>query len=348
MKRFFSCGVCSSSGNKEQLDDKIALISKVILEKKKFILSTHTQPDGDAIGSVLGLGLFLKKIGKSVFVNWGQSPKSDELNAKTSLSIPKQYSFLPGLEMLSDCSKHLEEIECFIALDCANLERLGCFKEQAQKSSTSINIDHHPGNDEFAQINCVDKSSPATTELIYKLIKETKIEIDRDIATCLYVGLVTDTGRFQYSNANRRAFQMAMELLDYGVIPAEIFHNVYETTTVSYLKLLAKMLKNLKIVSGVAYATVTQKDLISTGAKIEETESLIEIIRSIENIKVAIVLKETRDGKWKVSLRSKNEIDVSKIAGRFGGGGHRNAAGYLSEKNQEGTIKLMLEALKNL
>ncbi len=349
MKQSSPQNVCfSSSDRKECLNGEIALISKTIREKKDFILATHIQPDGDAIGSILGLGLFLKKMGKKVFVSWGQSSKSDEQNGKTNLIIPKQYSFLPGLELLSDPSECPKTTECFIALDCASFERLGNLKECSKKATFFINIDHHHDNSRFAHINYIDENSPATAEMVYQIIKQMEGEMDRDIATCLYLGLVTDTGRFQYSNTNKRAFQMVLSLLDYGVIPSEIFHNVYENVTSSYLRLLGRVLKNIKFVSEVAYAKVSQSDLISTGVEIEETENLINFLRSIGEAKVAAIIKETSDGKWKVSLRSKNKIDVSKVAGCFGGGGHRNAAGYSSEKNYGETIKLMLEALKDL
>jgi len=344
-------------GNKpDVLDDDIALIGETILKKKDFVLATHVQPDGDAIGSILGLGLFLKKLGKNVFLSLSQStkPVKHKNNPETDspladyLPIPPQYAFLPGTDLLSDYFKCPDEIECFIALDCASFERIGNLRSRAENAGTFINIDHHQDNDRFAHINFVDGNSPATTEIVYRLIKSMNKKINKDIAVCLYTGLVTDTGRFQYSNTDKRAFQMALELLDYDVSPSEIFHNVYENVSFSYLKLLGKVLQNIKFDSGIIYVVISQHDLISVGARVEETENLIDVLRSVGQAKIAAILKETGDGRWKVSLRSKNEIDVSKVAKQFDGGGHPNAAGYVSEMDKKDTIKFMLRALRNL
>ncbi len=346
MKKSSSRDVYLHGNKPDVLDDDIVLIGETILKKKDFVLATHVQPDGDAIGSILGLGLFLKKLGKNVFLSLSQSSKP--IKHKNYLPIPPQYAFLPGTDLFSDYFKCPDETECFIALDCASFERIGNLGSCAKNAGTFINIDHHQDNDKFAHINFVDGNSPATTEIVYRLIKSMNEKINKDIAICLYTGLVTDTGRFQYSNTDKRAFQMALELLGYGVSPSEIFHNIYENVSFSYLKLLGKVLQNIKFDSGIIYAVISQHDLISIGARVEETENLIDVLRSVGQAKIAVILKETGDGRWKVSLRSKNEIDVSKVAKQFGGGGHHNAAGYVSEKDKKDTIEFMLKALRSL
>ncbi|HDP69211.1 MAG TPA: bifunctional oligoribonuclease/PAP phosphatase NrnA [Actinobacteria bacterium] len=334
--------------HKKGTEVDIQSIGKIVREKEHFVLATHVQPDGDAVGSILSLGLTLKGLGKKVFMSLGQPQTLGKQNAEKGSLVPPQYLFLPGKNLLSKPSQCPDETKCFISLDCASFERLGSLKQFAKNASLFINIDHHRDNDKFAHLNFVDEESPATAEIVYRLIKALDYEIDKDIATCLYVGLVTDTGRFQYSNTNKAAFQMALELLDYGISPSFVFSNVYENTSFSYLKLFGKILQNIKFASGVAYTTLKKNDLVSLGVKIEETENLVDALRSIGDAKVAAILKEVDGGRWKVSLRSKNEIDVSGVAKALGGGGHRNAAGYLSRENREDTIRTMLEALKDL
>lgn len=313
-------------------------LKELILKEKQFGIATHVQPDGDGIGSVLGLGLVLKKMGKEVFLGWGE----------TTLKIPPHYSWLPGAHLLSDSSSWPNEIGNFVSIDCPSTRRLGTLEDLTGKAKVLVNIDHHSGNDCFGQINIVDEKSPACAELIWRLIKKLEIEIDKDIATALYVGLVTDTGCFQYSNTRSSAFELAKKLVEIGVVPNEVSRRVYENLSFGYLKLLGSLLTRatLNPSIGLVYSSITQDDLKACNTGMEETENLIDGLRTVGEAKVVSVFKEMPDGKSKVSLRSKGAIDVAKIARQFGGGGHHNAAGYGVDKNIKEATSDLIKVLK--
>lgn len=314
--------------------------ANLIQKTNSFVVATHVQPDGDGISSLLGLGLFLSNLGKEVCLSWGEP----------ILRIPPQYTFLPGANLIKPHFECPKKPEVFIALDCANIERLGNLIEEAKSAITLVNIDHHADNEMFGVINIVDGKASATTEVIFDLIKYLNEEIDHSIALCLYTGLVTDTGKFQYSNTSKKTLKMAEELLGYGVSPNFVFQNVYENYSHESVKLLMYTLQKLNFLPeiGLAYSVITQKDLVQTGAKMEETENFIDIIRGINGTKVAAILKELPDKTIKVSLRSNGPFNVIKIAEKFGGGGHPNAAGFSSPFKEEKTIEILIDLTKKL
>lgn len=313
------------------------LLLKLITNEEKFVLATHVQPDGDAIGSMLGFGLLLKRLGKEVFASWGEP-----------ILIPPQYSFLPGIELIQDPSDCPDPVTNFLALDCATLDRLGSFAESAEKAKNLVSIDHHAEKGRFAAINIVDKNASSTAELIMRISKALGQKLTKDIATCLYVGLVTDTGKFQYSNTSVETFKVAEELLEYGVSPNRIFQKLYENVGFGYLRLLGLALSRITLVEdcGFIYTWILQSDLVETGAKLSESENLIDLLRSVEGIKVAAVFKELEDGRFNASLRSRNAFKVNKLAENFGGGGHPNAAGYRGTNNLQETLENLLKVLR--
>ncbi|MDI6799280.1 MAG: bifunctional oligoribonuclease/PAP phosphatase NrnA [Actinomycetota bacterium] len=325
-------------------DEEIRAVVREIESNQRFVLATHRDPDGDAIGSLIGLGLFLKKIGKDVRLGWDDRRIESDVDLKPE--IPSIYDFLSTDDLLANLSVSSDHLDCFIALDCASLSRLGSLNAFIDISPVSINIDHHQGNLGFAKINFIDVNSPATAEMVYRIIKELDGELDFNIASSLYVGLVTDTGRFQYSNTDESTFAMAKDLLAYGVEPANIFRNVYENESLSYLKLIERFLSRAVLDGAIIHSFINQEDLTVLGVKLDETESLINMLRVVKEAKVAFVLKETVEGRWKVSLRSKGEIDVARVASFFGGGGHKAAAGYVSAKERVETTQKLIDTLK--
>lgn len=326
---------------------------QLIEQEKRFIVATHIQPDGDALGSLLGLGLWLRKIGKDVSMTWGEEIK-----------VPSQYAFLPGINLLSQPQTVAESVgddprvvpslptepsATFIVVDCASIERLGILQKEAKKAQNLVNIDHHPGNTKYGTINLIDEKTSSSAELVYKAIKSFAPRpslLDHDIALCLYTGIVTDTGRFQYSNTNENTFKIALELLQYGISPNYIFQNVYENLSFASLQLLGRILDKAKVypTAPFIYTSITQQDLQETKAIIEETENFVDYLRAVGETKVAAIFKEMPNSKIKVSMRSKNEIDVGELARKFGGGGHRNAAGFTSDKDIEGTLEVLARA----
>jgi len=312
-------------------------VVELIRREKKFVLATHVQPDGDAIGSLLGLALLLKKMGKEVFAGWGEP-----------IAIPSQYFFLPGIEMLQDSSVCPPAVHNFFALDCATLERLGSLAQGAKNAKNLVSIDHHVEKTRFAAVNIVDPSASSTAELVFRISKALNLKLSKDIATCLYVGLVTDTGRFQYSNTTTDTFKVAQELMGYGVSPHVVFQHVYENTTFRYLKLFGLVLSRTELQKdcGLIYTWLLQSDLQQTGAKLSEAENLINFLRSVKGIEVAAVVKELEEGRFNVSLRSKGKIKVNELAEKFGGGGHPNAAGFRGTGSVESAIESLLKALR--
>ena len=310
---------------------------KLIGDEQSFVLATHIQPDGDAIGSLLGLSLILKGMGKDVFCSWGEP-----------ILVPAQYSFLPGTELVQDPNKCPDDFDAFIALDCATIERLGSLAKNAKNSRHLVSIDHHSEDTRFATLNVVDKGAAATSEIVLRIGKALKAEISEDVATCLYVGLVTDTGRFQYSNTTAHTFEVAEALLGYGVRPNEIFQKVYENVSFGYLKLLGLALSRAVCVEdcSLVYTWVLQEDFKKTGAMLSEAENLIDSLRSVREARIAAILKEIGGGKINVSIRSKGNFNVSELAERFGGGGHRNAAGYRGRNSVQETLESLLKALR--
>lgn len=311
---------------------------KVIKESKRFVVATHVRPDGDGLGSLLALGLLLREMGKQTFISWGES-----------IVIPPQYDFLPGLDLIQDPAK-CPNFENWIIVDCASGNRLGVLEEKIKEASLLINIDHHQDNKLFGHINLVDKNISASAEIIFLLSKALNHPLNKEIATCLYVGILTDTGRFQYSNTSPQTFQIASELLAYELQPYEIFQKVYENINFSTVKLLSIALtkavfdSQLKLV----YTCINQDDVKRSGSQMEETENFIDFLRAVKGAEVAVIFKEVPNGTTRVSLRSKGRADVAKIASMFGGGGHRNAAGYTSADSYEASLQKFLEELKKL
>lgn len=220
----------------------------------------------------------------------------------------------------------------FVALDAANKNRLGDMAPVLDQCPNSINIDHHPDNTEFAAQNWIDSSTSSASEQVFDLWKSMSVPLTKAAATCIYVGMLTDTGRWQYSNTTPKALRVAAELVDLGVSPVDVFNKVYENYSFEWFKLLAVGMKKAVFDknTGLVYTYIELKDLAETGAKMEETESLVDLLRSVGSVNVAMVTKETKPGEIKASLRSRKPVDVGKLARDFGGGGHMNAAGFVS------------------
>lgn len=293
-------------------------IVEVLGRQNEFLLATHGQPDGDAIGATLALGALLKELGKNTTISIEAS------------EVPPQYQFLPYIDKIAS-AKDFSKYNVLIALDAANKARLGRISPAMDVCPITINIDHHPDNSDFAKINWIDEKVTSTSEQIFNLWKLMDIPLTKEAAICIYVGMLTDTGRWQYSNTTGHSLKVAAELLDLGVEPTEIFEKVYENFSVEAFKLLTAGLSKavFELGLGFVYTIITQEDLKTTGAKMTETETLVDMLRSVKDINVAMVLKETDKHETKASLRSHHPVNVGNLARAFGGGGHDNAAGFV-------------------
>ncbi len=320
-----------SRPNKGFFDEAVAALEA----HNEIVLVTHILPDGDAIGSLIGLALILKKLDKTVAASWGNR-----------FVYPAQYSFLDGQELLVSPDKLPDRPQLLIALDCGSPERLGSLEKLLRNSDLTINVDHHRNNSGYAMINAVSPYFASTAEMVFDICKELGVVIDKAIAENLYTGLVTDTGRFQYSNTTAASFTTAAELIGYGVDPARIFRHVYENTTFERLKLAGAAFSKAVFdeTGGLIYTVITKDDFLKTGSSVEDTENLIDSLRAVKGISVAAVLKET-DAGWRVSLRSTGKIDVGSIAEAQKGGGHRLAAGYTAAGDLEHALQTLKAGL---
>jgi phosphoesterase RecJ-like protein len=302
-------------------------------------VATHVNPDGDGLGSVAGLSLFLERLGKVVY------PCIPRLN-----ELPPQYSYLPGREKIGTCGEPGEPPEVFVALDCSNLERLESLAPIARASGILINVDHHEDNTEYGDINLVDERASSTAELVFRVFRANGWEIDPAVATCLYTGLFTDTGRFQHPNTTPEAFRIAYELALAGAEVSRVAREVYQNQSLSYVHLLGLVLERARLSRevGLVYSTISQEDLRATGASLSEAEDLVDYLRTVRGGKVVALLKELEDGRVRVSLRSRDDLPVGPIARELGGGGHAMAAGYTTEKNLDGALRELISILARL
>lgn len=297
------------------------------------VVACHINPDGDALGSMLGLGLFLQRQGKQVWMSWGSA----------EIVRPAVYSFLPGSEQIVRPDQVPAEPEAFVALDCGDVHRLELLTDRFRAAGTTINIDHHVSNAGFADVDLVDPQVASSSELVYELIKRMGGDVDRQIATCLYTGIVTDTGRFQYSNTSPETLRVAAELISAGADHVAIGEAVYESLPFALLVVLGRMFDRARLVGDVVYSWVEQADLGDMA--MEDTDDLIDALRAVREAEVALLLKERPEGGWKGSLRSRSELDVSRVAGNLGGGGHVKAAGFFQEGAIEDVIGRVLHEL---
>ncbi len=296
-------------------------------------LACHINPDGDALGSLLAASLGLKQLGKSVYPTWGA----------TSVEVPYSFSFLPGADLLVRAADVPAE-GAFLALDCGAGHRLGSLEERARAAPCLINVDHHPGNDNFGTLNIVVTTVSSTAEIVTRLLQDLGVTIDKQIATCLYVGIVTDTGRFQYANSTPDTLRLAADLLSLGVDAPQIAQEVYESSPFGFLKLTGRVLDRavLHERERFVYSWISRKDLKETGVAPDETDALIDLVRSTRAADVAAMFKEQSDGSWRVSMRSKGR-SVGALARSRGGGGHELAAGFTAPDRETTAAGLVAE-----
>jgi phosphoesterase RecJ-like protein len=304
--------------------DELAQIKDVIQRSRTFFIAGHIKPDGDTIGSALALSSLLKRLGK----------KPEIYSRET---VPEYFSFLDGAKKIQVTDKVCKEYDCAIILECVNTERMGDIISLDQ-ASFIINIDHHIHFNNFGTVNYVDPAASSSAELVYNIFKYFDMGITEHEAEALYIGLVTDTGKFQQTNARPPAFEMAAELVKAGVLPSKIYEKIYACKTRSSLKLLGLALNTLKVTpSGlVSYMEIKQAMYRRSRSNVTETEEIINYAMMIPGVTVGMLFRETETpGLVKISFRSRSVFDVNKTAQHFGGGGHKNAAGC----SIKGTLK---------
>ncbi|HEX5716952.1 MAG TPA: bifunctional oligoribonuclease/PAP phosphatase NrnA [Thermoanaerobaculia bacterium] len=311
------------------------LLKKIRLGNR-FLLTSHINPDGDAIGSELGLARLLRSMGKGAVV-WNRDP------------IPTIYRPLPGSDRIHTGEEppagFPDRFDGIVVLECPSPDRTGL--EEHLSARPVINIDHHLGNQLYGSVNWVDSAAPAVGEMIYRLSQGLKLTLDPETASCLYLTLVTDTGGFRFSNATPAAFEAAAALVRDGAHPEQVSQWLYESQPLAVVRLIGEMLQTLQIheAGRVATARLTPEMFARVGASPGDSEGLIDFPRSIAGVEAVALIRQREDGTHKVSLRSRGEVDVEKIARHHGGGGHRNAAGFVLEGDGEAARQKVAEAL---
>jgi phosphoesterase RecJ-like protein len=301
----------------------------------RFVVVTHENPDGDALGSLLATTVALRQLGKDVV-----------MFMPASTSVPQEYRFmqLDGLvrELPDDVGDRV-----LVAVDCAKADRIGPDLSPVERTKLVIDIDHHHDNTRFGSVNLIVSDASSTGEVLRDVFAELGVEITPEIAEPLYIALVTDTGRFQYTNTTPKALRLAAELVEAGADAHEVFQQVYESVQFAKLKLLARALDRARVLEGgrIVVSHLVRTDFADVGAVEGYSEGIIDYLRAVEGAELAVLIREPPrdDGPVRrVSLRaSVDELDVSAIARHFGGGGHRQAAGFSSEKSIDEITELV-------
>lgn len=309
-----------------------------IKRNKRFLITAHTNLEGDALGAELGFLNLVKKLGKQgVIVN------EDD--------IPYGYDFLPGKNYIKKLNRKTirTKFDCFVVLDCSDLNRTGEVY-RINRDKQILNIDHHISNRMFADVNWVDPHASSASEMVYKLFKKMRVALDKESAVALYTGILADTGSFHYSNTSSFTHKAASELLKFNLDIPFIFKNLYENIPFADMKLLAKVLPTIRRgqKGRIAWFQIKRKMLKRGKIYIDLTENLLSFARAVKDVEVAVLFKENLGvrSEIRINLRSQGKVDVNKVAQYFGGGGHKAAAGATIKGKIEQVRKKVLAKIK--
>jgi phosphoesterase RecJ-like protein len=301
----------------------------------RFLVVTHENPDGDALGSLLAMTLALGDLGKDVVMYLAAGPP-----------LPREYAFMRLDGLLRELPADLET-RVLVAVDCAKADRIGPDTSAVERAQLVVDIDHHHDNTRFGDVNLIVADASSTGEVLRDVFRELEVELTPDIAEPLYIALVTDTGRFQYTNTTPKALRLAAELVEAGADVHEVFQQVYESVEFAKLKLLARALDRARVLEGgaIVVSHLLRSDFSDVGAAEPYSEGIIDYLRAVEGAEMAVLIRESPrdDGPThRVSLRASiDELDVSAIARMFEGGGHRQAAGFSSEASIDEITELV-------
>lgn len=306
-----------------------------IKESNRITITFHVSPDGDSLGSSLALMLCLKKMNKNVSI-------------VSKDSVPESYKFLPGVNEIEVASGLIpDDTDCLIILDCGDVRRVSADMNINSRNYTLINIDHHLSNDLYGDLNYVDTNAAAVGEIVYQLMQLMGISIDKDIATCLYTSIVTDTGGFKHSNTTSVTHTIIGDIINSGIDFSDLHRLIFENKKLERVKLYGKVIDKMVIVHNgkVCIMQLSKAMLDELNLESSDTSDIVSIGMSIDSVEVGILLKETVDG-VKISLRSKSKVDVRKIAETFGGGGHTRASGLSTDKDIDAALEIILKAVE--
>ena len=311
--------------------DQLEKVLREIEQRRRFLVTSHARPDGDAIGSALALAQILRRMGKSAQVVLGDS-------------VPVIYRVLPHAEGILHASHVNGDCDAAIILECDSIQRT---RLSGLENCFLINIDHHASAKPFANVNWIDASAVATAELIFRLAQAAQVKLTPEISTCLYTALLTDTGSFSYAGTNACTFELAKFLVEHGADPGRIAQSVYFSSPTSKMRLLGAALSRLQRDGTVTWMAVSRHDMERCGALDEDCEGLVNYALGIAGVEVAVFFREVVNDRVRVSIRSKGAVNVATIAEEFGGGGHECAAGFSVKGPMEDAEERVLAELRS-
>jgi phosphoesterase RecJ-like protein len=322
-------------------DTDWARAAGLLLHAPEVALACHVVPDGDALGSMLGLAVALDRAGVPTVCSWGQDP----------VDVPARYDFLPGQDRLVSAEKFPAAPDVLVVLDTSARHRLGLLADRLDTARAVVILDHHARGADIDGLMLLDDRAAATAVLVAELLDRSDLSLDRDVALCLYTALSTDTGSFKFESTTPAVHQLAGRLLATGIPHHEVARRIWDTNSVGYIRLLGLALDRLVIEPdavggrGLAWTHTTTAEMDAYRVGIDEIEGVIDVVRTVAEAEVAAVCKEDRDGSYKVSVRAKSAVDVGAACATLGGGGHRLAAGYTSFAALTLTVSQLREAL---
>ena len=314
----------------------------LLAEAEEVALACHVGPDGDALGSMLGLGAALRSRGTRVVASWGGEP----------FEVPSSYDFLPAVDLLVPPADFPASPELFVTFDTGSPDRLGSLADRVDAAGCCLVIDHHASNTRYGSLHLVDEGAAATAVLVAELVDRLDVPLTQEIAAPLYTGLVTDTGSFKYAATTPAVHDLAARLLATGIRHDLISRAIYDTAPFDYVRLLGTACAQARLEPGavgglgLTWTRVEAADLDRAGLGLADVEGIIDVLRTAQEAEVAVVLKgDPFEGGWKVSTRSKGAIDMGAVCTALGGGGHRFAAGFSTTSSADDALSELRDAL---
>ncbi len=313
-----------------------------IRRAESVVCVAHVSPDGDALGSAMGAALAMRAAGIEAVVSFDEDP----------FVLPGSLRWLPGQELLRSVDELVVDRYAMVSFDASDLARLGRLASVGDKAEFFGAVDHHRSYTGFGQVSIVDVTAPATAVLALELVDRLGVDLSRDIASCIYAGLTTDTGSFRFAGTTAQTHRVAARLHDAGIAHDEIAREVFDTAPFTAVQLLGDAIRSAQLIPksesgpGIVWTTVTKSQRDFLGLSLDAAEPIIDTIRTTSEAEVAVVIKEGDDGVWRVSTRSKGLVDVGLMCSKLGGGGHRFAAGFSSARSPRDIIDEISRALE--
>ena len=309
-------------------------VIREIKRHSKFLITSHVSLEGDALGSELALASLLRKLGKKSYI-------------VNDTKAPFNYDFLPGVKNIHQ-KLNSRLFQAAFVIDCPDKGRIGNVASIIDNSKPIINIDHHLGNSKFGKVNWIDSGASSTGEMIYKLFELTKTKLEQNDALNLYTAILTDTGSFRHANTTSRVLSVCSELLKFGIQPTQIYSKIYESNPVRDIIYAARAISKINISANntIGLIKITKSELKKIRNRAEIFDKIFEFVKSVEAIKVIVILCQQREGVIKMSLRSKSPISVQRVALAFGGGGHKFASGCVIKGSLEKAEQMVLKRIK--